>query len=327
MPNNYKHNFAKLTQVNKSQRIGGNNTKINISGNIAKNNKCIMEYICQNCGKAHDGTYGSGRFCSIHCQISFSNKKRGNLSIETKQKISNSLKKEKNKICSICGKPFIAKGKEKYCSSECKRFSKIIPTFIKYFSFDENIIGTSDIFKEVDRIKNMLYKDYWSDKLSGSLIAKKYDYPNPFNLTGKIFRYLDIPRRNFSEATINAYNENRLSVNIVNPIYKHGWHTTWNNKQVYLRSSYEFDYAKYLDDNKIEYSVEQLRIPYYNSQLDSIRCAIPDFYLIQSNTIVEIKSEWTLNIQEMKDKFKAYKQLGYNCSLLYEHKEIDLYAL
>lgn len=33
-----------------------------------------------------------------------------------------------------------------------------------------------------------------------------------------------------------------------NFIYKDKYHTSWDNKTVYLRSSYEFDFAKILDE-------------------------------------------------------------------------------
>lgn len=42
--------------------------------------------ICESCGKEHDGTYGSGRFCSRSCS---NRRKRTD---EIKNKISNSLK-------------------------------------------------------------------------------------------------------------------------------------------------------------------------------------------------------------------------------------------
>ena len=32
---------------------------------------------CENCGNEHDGSYGSGRFCSEHCKASFLGKKTG----------------------------------------------------------------------------------------------------------------------------------------------------------------------------------------------------------------------------------------------------------
>jgi len=93
---------------------------------------------------------------------------------------------------------------------------------------------------------------------------------------------------------------------------------------VYLRSSFEFEFAKELDGQKIEYEVEFKHIKYFDTQLNEYRCAIPDFYIPSTNTIVEIKSTWTLNKQEMIDKFKAYRELGYNCKLICDHKEMLL---
>lgn len=68
--------------------------------------------ICENCGKEHDGKYGSGRFCSEKCARSFSansNKVEANqkrkitltghiLSDETKQKISDNNGSHKKEI-------------------------------------------------------------------------------------------------------------------------------------------------------------------------------------------------------------------------------------
>ena len=70
--------------------------------------------------------------------------------------------------------------------------------------------------------------------------------------------------------------------------------------------------------------MESLRIRYFDTQRGKERFAIPDFYLPETNTIVEIKGSFTLNEQNMKDKFKKYKELGYNVKLILEHKEIDL---
>ena len=105
--------------------------------------------------------------------------------------------------------------------------------------------------------------------------------------------------------------------------YKHQKYITWNNKEVYLRSSYELDYAKELDEQKIDYEVEYLHIKYWDSQNKKYRCAIPDFYLPKENMIVEIKSSWTLNKQNMLDRMKAYKELGYNFKLICDHKELN----
>ena len=102
------------------------------------------------------------------------------------------------------------------------------------------------------------------------------------------------------------------------------WHKSWSGKDVYLRSSYELDYAKYLDKQKINYDVECLRILYYDNSSNNYRIAIPDFYLPDSNTIVEIKSQYWLNESNMKDKSVEYKKLGFNFQLIVEGKTINL---
>jgi len=57
------------------------------------------------------------------------------------------------------------------------------------------------------------------------------------------------------------------------------------------------------------------------------RVAIPDFYLPETNTIVEVKSKWTFDKQNMIDRRNAYLKLGYNFKLLYEHNFVDLDAI
>lgn len=47
---------------------------------------------CENCNKEHDGTYGSGRFCSKECARGFSTKNKRK---EINEKTSNSLKGRK----------------------------------------------------------------------------------------------------------------------------------------------------------------------------------------------------------------------------------------
>lgn len=109
--------------------------------------------------------------------------------------------------------------------------------------------------------------------------------------------------------------------------YHDEYHKTWDNNIVYLRSSYETEYANILDNEKIHYEVETLKIKYFDTQLNKERIAIPDFYIKDKNLIVEIKSNFTLDIQNMKDKVISYKNNGYDFKLILEHKEVDLYSL
>ena len=303
--------------------------------------------ICENCGKEHDGSYGSGRFCSKKCARSFSTKNSKGQLKEVKcidcgkiiyiyKRASNKRcrceecqKKhinEHNKIflkkCLICGQYHnkLEICKNNFCQNHnIKQFNSLI----KYFGFDKTKLGTLEVENEFNRIRNILYNLYWIEHKSSKNICKLYNYPNIGNLTAKIFHYLEIPSKSVKISTKENYIEGRLLPNLSHK-YNDQWYTTWNNKEVYLRSSYELDYAKELDKQQIDYEVENLRIKYWDSQKQEYKCAIPDFYIPLTNTIIEIKSNWTLDKQNMKDKIKAYKELGYNFKLICDHKEIIL---
>ena len=110
-------------------------------------------------------------------------------------------------------------------------------------------------------------------------------------------------------------------------IFKRSEHITWNGKKVLLRSSYELEYALKLDSQKVNYEVEGLKIKYWNTKLQKYCTAIPDFYLTETNTIIEVKGQYFFDRQEIKDKFKTYKEKGFNCKLIldgWEVKDVNL---
>ena len=308
---------------------------------------------CEYCGKIKpfEQYKKHSRFCCRSCAASWNNKHRdktisqkiaqslkryykNHLVVKTKdnkyksvEPTEENIKKYRNKkICKVCGSSY---KKYESCPNEfCHKHNlQQIKTFIKYFGFDKTKIGTKNVEEEFNRIRNILYDMYWNKYMSGEEIAKYFNYPSGANIVGKILNYLEIPKRSFKECSINAYLTGNNIPNSNGVQYKCEWHTSWNNKEVYLRSSYELDYAQELDKNHIDYDCECLRIKYLNTKDNEYHCAIPDFYLKDTNTIVEIKSSWTLDIQNMKDKFKAYKELGYNCKLILDHKEVNLYEL
>ena len=291
--------------------------------------------ICENCGKEHDGSYGSGRFCSKECAKSYSTKQSqgqlkeakcidcgkiiyiGKRASNTKCRCKECNKKHKQIKCKICGRIYDPKCggcKNEFCH---KHSLKQIQNLIKYFDFNKDKLGTIEVENEFNRIRDILYDLYWNQEKSFTDIANIYNYKsNPGNLSF-IFNHLNIDRRNFTETAILTFIQGKQN-------YKQQWHSAWNNKEVYLRSSYELDYAKELDKQKIDYEVEYLHIKYWDSQKQDYRCSIPDFYIPSTNTIVEIKSHWTLDKQNMKDKIKAYKDLGYNFKLICDHQEIQI---
>lgn len=170
--------------------------------------------------------------------------------------------------------------------------------------------------EEYYRLQNLLNVHYHSENGSMLTIMKKYSIPSTRTMDS-VFRIFSIVPRSLSDAQKNSLLTGRSnSHNHVRFTSKQQWHKSWDNKSVFLRSSYELNYAKYLDKEKIKYDVESLRISYFDSLQNKYRVAIPDFYLPETNTIVEIKSTYWLNEENMEDRRKEYQRLGFNFQLI-----------
>ena len=101
-------------------------------------------------------------------------------------------------------------------------------------------------------------------------------------------------------------------------------HNTWDGNIVFLRSSYENEYAIKLDSQKIHYEVESLRIGYYDSVQSKYRYALPDFYIPSKNMIIEVKSKFTYKRQNVLEKTKAYIKNGYNVILVLDKVDYNI---
>jgi len=273
--------------------------------------------ICEYCNKEHDGTYASGRFCSVYCAHGFCTKAKRSLINEKVSKTfeEKQLKKQiKKKYCVSCKKE-IKTGKRKYCK-ECHKYIQNKEFFKKLGVYQENLLKTNQ-----DAL-NLLKKEYFIKRKSLGDLTNKYNVqPSSIHF---FFKKNGIILKTVSQGVKDSILNGKLSRGGNNQ-YKCGWHTTWNNKKVYLRSSYELDYAKMLDSYRILYGVEAKRIEYFDTIKNKNRIAIPDFYLLDLNMLIEIKSSYTLDLQNMKDKFKEYEKLGYKTKLILDKKEVDLY--
>lgn len=278
-----------------------------------------------NCVIPYDKRYN--KFCCKNHAASYNNKHRDHSIYEN---ISNLLKnksiapnknKTKRNTCKICG-ALRGECKDSYVCSKYRLFNGLIK-----FGFNINTKGTEKIIDEFYRVRNIIEKFYLLNGSNNDKLIETFNYyggPSNFH---KILKTLDIQTRNLSEGQIFSLESgNRIDMPQVNS-YHDEYHKTWDDNIVYLRSSYETDYANILDDNKIHYEVESLKIKYFDTQLNKERIAIPDFYIRDKNLIVEIKSNFTLDIQNMKDKVISYKNNGYDFKLILEHKEVDLYSL
>lgn len=316
---------------------------------------------CLCCGKVLDWEIRNNKFCSRSCSASYKN---SHLSLDQKEKKNESIRRsiidyyskeidgydgspigikirKRTKIhnelinskykslnlrninpgeCFICG--------SKNCNNEfCKEHNFLqLVGLAKHIGFDATTIGTDKVFNEFNRCREILFDLYWNQNLSVIEIGKLFNYNrNPYLLFNK---YFNIPVRTSSESVTNAIKLGKLNYqnNHSNTFLTEN-HLTWYNELVFLRSSYEIDYANYLDNAKIYYEVENLRLDYFDTQQNKTRIAIPDFYLKDLNTIVEIKSDYTLDIQNMLDKVVAYLDLGYKFSLILEHEEVDIFNI
>lgn len=171
------------------------------------------------------------------------------------------------------------------------------------------------------KIQSMLFSMYFIQGESMLTIMKAFDIPSSKTMD-TIFKLFEIESRTCSERTLNAISKNRLDPQ--NALtFKHIYHTTWYNEIVYLRSSYELDLAKLLDLQKEFYLVESLRIKYFSKKDNKYKIAIPDFFLPKSNTIIEVKSTYWLDENQMNDKKESYLSSGYNFKLYLDHKFVD----
>lgn len=326
--------------------------------NHIKDVKKANERHCLLCGKLLNKD--QKKFCSSSCSAKHNNKGRVyKYNAETSKKISESLKKYwssntekvcvnekfkyKNDIyrrknitiydlpCRLCGE-MCCKHPE-ICGDKAKSLYKIeqFKRLSNYFGLDSSKIGTSKIYGEYYRIRELVYKEYWDNGLSLTDIQNKYNFENKsISRISKLFETLKITTRGFSESVRNSILNGKLLNSSYAHNYKTGYHTTWDGKEYFFRSSYEEKYMVELDKNKIKYEYEKIRIKYWDSQVQAFRVAIPDFYLNDSNKIVEIKSLWTFDKQNMIDKCNEYIKLGYDVTLILEFKEYsfeDIYNL
>lgn len=244
--------------------------------------------------------------------------RKHNLILKKKYKDLN-IPKVNPGCCVICGKYHCT---NKFCKSH--NFQGLIGLI--RLGLDSTKIGTSEIFNEISKVKNTIYDLYWNQGFSLIDLKDKFNIGSEHFPT-HVLDFLEIKRRTLTESQINAIKQGK-SINIPqNFSFKSGKHVTWDNKEVYLRSSYEFDYAEKLDSLKITYEVESIRLSYFNRSKNREAIAIPDFYIPSTNTIIEIKSDFTLDIDEMIDKFNAYISFGYNPILILEKEEIDIFNI
>lgn len=106
--------------------------------------------ICELCNKEHNGTYGSGRFCSIRCSRGFSTlHKRQKINILVSNKLSNLYKITFRHECKGCKS---LTSNNTYCSNSCRSKS-----LWKEVSYSQNIS-----YKMKEKVQNGIHSGWMS---------------------------------------------------------------------------------------------------------------------------------------------------------------------
>lgn len=213
--------------------------------------------------------------------------------------------------CKYCGKPVEKLG---FVCNECRPYVK--------FTLGKRL-GLQGTPKEVyQQALEILQKSYEKGE-STLTLAKKLGIPDEtvwYNL-----RKLGITR-NLGEAQSNAVYRGRKVLPEPKKAehFKTGYHIAWTGERYFYRSGWEDQFATELDQKQIRYQMEGLRIRYWDTVQNRERIAVPDFYLPDSKELIEIKCTFTYSEQNMKDKFRAYREAGYVPKLILNGKEMDL---
>lgn len=157
--------------------------------------------ICEKCGKEHDGSYGSGRFCSQTCSRSFSSRQNRE---ETNRKVSLKLTRRHIEFCKECGIGLDRRNSTGYCIHHlkkhfyaehpevCERFSKIQRELVakgihkgwktrnlKSYSekFFERVLDNNHIHYEREKKVGKYFLDFVIGTIDLEIDGKQHKYP------------------------------------------------------------------------------------------------------------------------------------------------------
>ena len=264
---------------------------------------------CKNCEKKEATQYSkytSGEFCSRQCARSYSTKKNRK---QISEKISKSLKSDASYECDSCGCGI--QKNNKYCK-KCYKYYRRKKLYGKLDIEETNLQKANQ--KAVD----LLYEEYHINDLSYLDIQEKYNIL--LRSINMFFKSNDIESRSFSKSIRMAFKKGKLVPNNKS-MFHNGAHEDWQGNEWYLRSSYEFLAANILDNLEIEYEVETMRVTYDDNGTE--RTYIPDFYLPNFNLVIETKSSYFVEQDNVKAKQKAIIDGGYSFLLLTTPEQIE----
>lgn len=243
---------------------------------------------CKNCGErfkisSMDKEYIS--FCSDTCANEYKDKYMSGMTYAYD-------KKYQEGICEYCHKPFSYLGNKQhtFCSNSCKINYHIEHTKIKHVCKECNNIFYS----------HRKQQDFCSASCSSSYNARKIKF-------GSVIRPEKIWNDGLTAATSESV-KNAISHALMTKdkqiqsgnISGNGCYCGYFADIGHIvRSGWEHNIAKLLQQKKIEYDYEPTKFTLSDGTI-----YIPDFFLLKTNTFIEVKGRWLGHAKEKFEKFK-----------------------
>jgi hypothetical protein len=267
--------------------------------------------ICEKCGNEHDGTFGSGRFCSLHCQNSNpctdETKKKLKTYWENKRQQHQQRLQNQFKVCEVCGKIFRLADVNKtssgrFCSRSCankRKHTESTKNKIK------NTIKNTYRHKSKDHILNtdLEIRDCIVCGKSFQTIHKYRTKTCSKQCTNILIKQTKIKNGTLSRG--GGYNVN--SNKQYGGYYKGQW----------CDSRWELAFLIYHLDKG--YNIEKCKEYFEYRVNNKIHKYYPDFKI--DNVYYEIKGRWRQNLQH---KLQIVKSKGFEIKVIMK-KEIKPY--
>lgn len=273
-----------------------------------------QKFCSRSCSATYNNLKREGRKWSKEARKAFSDRQKERLltfdrkgNPRSEKEVFEKLQRREN-ICPYCGLDINGK---KICS-DCKKYVTRLTSYIKAGLVKGPLRERHQAFLDI------LEKEH-RDGLWITEICRKYGLHDVTVRAALKERNLDL--YSSSEVQLRMLEQGKVQLRIGSPKFRTGEHISWKGERFRYRSSYEEAYAKQLDSQKISYRYEPFRIRYFDTQKQKERVAVPDFYLPETNELVEVKSKYTYDPVNMNDRFKEYQKRGYRVKLLLDHKE------
>lgn len=264
--------------------------------------------ICEFCGKEHNGSYGTGRFCNRSCRSKWAGQKTK----ESFEKNFVYIPKIETRICKKCGKEFTVdvkkenkKKPKRFCCRSCAN-SHVIKEETKQKirqTINKSILKKGLNLRQRDKNGIRLQKLVKPKLLVCEICGKEFKYyrygkrHTCYNATCKS-KYLSLKMK--QNPNVGGYRSNSGNGN-------GGWY-----KGIACQSSYELAWVIYNLDHNIKF--QKCKKVFYYELNGQQHKYFPDFEL-ENGTIIEIKGYYQTSVSL---KEEAVLKEGYKYKIFYK---------